>query len=118
MVVWIAHAEEDPAHGGAVHPVMTDPLLGLGVVELVEALGAAKQTVAAAESLTAGLFTAAVASVPGSSAGERPSREVSVWASRSTGCTPARAPSAFPLPVGVRTESTTTTSRGSVEERV
>lgn len=47
---------------------MTDPLLGLGVVELVEALGAAKQTVAAAESLTAGLFTAAVASVPGSSA--------------------------------------------------
>lgn len=47
---------------------MTDPLLALGVVELVDALGAARQTVAAAESLTAGLFTAAVASVPGSSA--------------------------------------------------
>ena len=47
---------------------MTDPLLGLGVAELVEVLGAAGQTVAAAESLTAGLFTAAVASVPGSSA--------------------------------------------------
>ena len=47
---------------------MQDPLLELGVVELVASLLDAGETVAAAESLTAGLFTAAVASVPGSSA--------------------------------------------------
>lgn len=47
---------------------MTDPLLGLGVVELVSALASAGETVASAESLTAGLFCASVASVPGSSA--------------------------------------------------
>lgn len=46
---------------------MKDPLLDLGVTELVAALAAAGESVAAAESLTAGLFTAALASVPGSS---------------------------------------------------
>ncbi|MDV8067942.1 MULTISPECIES: CinA family protein [Rhodococcus] len=46
---------------------MRDPLLDLGVGELIAALVVAGESVAAAESLTAGLFTAALASVPGSS---------------------------------------------------
>jgi nicotinamide-nucleotide amidase len=48
---------------------LTDPLTpGSGAAELVAALAAAGQTVAAAESLTAGLFTATLAGVPGASA--------------------------------------------------
>jgi nicotinamide-nucleotide amidase len=48
---------------------MTDPLLDLApVAELVADLVAARQTVAAAESLTAGLLCAAIAAVPGASA--------------------------------------------------
>lgn len=46
---------------------MNDPLLATGVAELVAELVRAGESVAAAESLTAGLFTAALASVPGSS---------------------------------------------------
>lgn len=48
---------------------MTDPLTtGTPVVELVRALDAAGQTVATAESLTAGLLAATIAGVPGASA--------------------------------------------------
>lgn len=48
---------------------MTDPLTtGAPVVELVHALSAAGQTVATAESLTAGLLAATIAGVPGASA--------------------------------------------------
>ncbi|MFC6012671.1 CinA family protein [Nocardia lasii] len=48
---------------------MSDPLLdGAPVAELVTALRAAGQTVATAESLTAGLLAATVAGVPGASA--------------------------------------------------
>ncbi|WP_433602200.1 CinA family protein [Nocardia sp. CA-135953] len=48
---------------------MTDPLTtGAPVVELVRELGAARQTVATAESLTAGLLAATIAGVPGASA--------------------------------------------------
>ncbi|MFE3544874.1 CinA family protein [Nocardia sp. NPDC059177] len=48
---------------------MSDPLVdGAPVAELVQALNAAGQTVATAESLTAGLFAATVAGVPGASA--------------------------------------------------
>lgn len=48
---------------------MTDPLVdGAPVAELVRALDIAGQTVATAESLTAGLLAATVAGVPGASA--------------------------------------------------
>ncbi|WP_063044550.1 CinA family protein [Nocardia pseudovaccinii] len=48
---------------------MTDPLTtGAPVVELVRELGVARQTVATAESLTAGLLAATIAGVPGASA--------------------------------------------------
>ncbi|WP_433631197.1 CinA family protein [Nocardia sp. CA-120079] len=48
---------------------MTDPLTtGAPVVELVRELGAVRQTVATAESLTAGLLAATIAGVPGASA--------------------------------------------------
>ncbi|MEV5838159.1 CinA family protein [Nocardia sp. NPDC052112] len=48
---------------------MTDPLTtGAPVVELVRELGIAQQTVATAESLTAGLLAATIAGVPGASA--------------------------------------------------
>ncbi|WP_228002639.1 CinA family protein [Nocardia australiensis] len=47
---------------------MTDPLIaGAPAAELVRALAAAGQTVATAESLTAGLLAAAIAGVPGAS---------------------------------------------------
>ncbi|MDO3649087.1 CinA family protein [Nocardia mangyaensis] len=48
---------------------MSDPLVaGAPVAELVRALNAAGQTVATAESLTAGLLAATIAGVPGASA--------------------------------------------------
>ncbi|RJO75273.1 CinA family protein [Nocardia panacis] len=48
---------------------MTDPLLAEApAADLVRALAAARQTVATAESLTAGLVSAAIAGVPGASA--------------------------------------------------
>lgn len=48
---------------------MTDPLTAsVPADELVRALVAARQTVATAESLTAGLVAAAIAGVPGASA--------------------------------------------------
>ena len=47
---------------------MTDPLTAATpVAELVAALGLARETVATAESLTAGLLTATIAGVPGAS---------------------------------------------------
>ncbi|MEV6432145.1 CinA family protein [Nocardia sp. NPDC051463] len=47
---------------------MTDPLIAdVPAADLVHALGAAGQTVATAESLTAGLLAAAIAGVPGAS---------------------------------------------------
>lgn len=50
-------------------PLVSDPLVGgAPVAELVGALAAAGQTVATAESLTAGLLAATVAGVPGASA--------------------------------------------------
>lgn len=55
--------------GGWTVALVSDPLVdGAPVAELVSALNAAGQTVATAESLTAGLLAATVAGVPGASA--------------------------------------------------
>lgn len=64
-----AASRSNPMSGDGPMAGGHDPLIaGAPVAELVRALGAAGQTMATAESLTAGLLAATVAGVPGASA--------------------------------------------------